>query len=237
GATWDAPTAGNAINAWSAAFGDQIDVVVSNNDGMGMAVFNAWSKEQGVPTFGYDANSDAVAAIADGYCGTISQNADVQAYLTLRTLRNALDDVDIMTGISIPDAAGNVLSEDLFYYDEETRCFYALNGAVTEANYKDYLDATAPNKAFSSQLDEKDFPVRNVWLNLYNAADNFLNATYLPQLQNYDKTLNLNVEYVKGDGQTEANIIDRLGNPDAYEGFCINMVKTDDGASYMMKLS
>ena len=237
GATWDAPTAGNAINAWSAAFGDQIDVVVSNNDGMGMAVFNAWSKEQGVPTFGYDANSDAVAAIEDGYCGTISQNADVQAYLTLRTLRNALDDVDIMTGISIPDAAGNVLSEDLFYYDEETRCFYALNGAVTEANYKDFLDATAPNKAFSSQLDEKDFPVRNVWLNLYNAADNFLNATYLPQLQNYDKTLNLNVEYVKGDGQTEANIIDRLGNPDAYEGFCINMVKTDDGASYMMKLS
>ncbi|MER2152415.1 MAG: sugar-binding protein, partial [Candidatus Limivicinus sp.] len=52
GATWDAPTAGNAINTWSAAFGDQIDVVVSNNDGIGMAVFNAWSKEQGVPTFG-----------------------------------------------------------------------------------------------------------------------------------------------------------------------------------------
>ena len=43
GATWDAPTAGNAINTWSAAFGDQIDVVVSNNDGMGMAIFNAWS--------------------------------------------------------------------------------------------------------------------------------------------------------------------------------------------------
>ena len=135
GATWDAPTAGNAIGTWSAAFGDQIDVVVSNNDGMGMAIFNAWSQETGVPTFGYDANSDAVAAIADGYCGTISQNADVQAYLTLRVLRNALDGNDIMTGISTPDAAGNTLTEDLFYYDEETRCFYALNGAVTSDNY------------------------------------------------------------------------------------------------------
>ena len=41
-----------------------------------------------VPTFGYDANSDAVAAIAEGYGGTISQHADVQAYLTLRVLRN-----------------------------------------------------------------------------------------------------------------------------------------------------
>ncbi len=237
GATWDAPTAGNAINTWSAAFGDQIDVVVSNNDGMGMAVFNAWSKEAGVPTFGYDANSDAVAAIADGYCGTISQNADVQAYLTLRTLRNALDGVDIMTGISTPDAAGNVLSEDLYKYDAETRCFYALNGAVTADNYQNFLDATAPNAAFSNQLTEKDAPVKKVWLDIFNSTDNFLNATYLPQLENYDGILNLDVEYVKGDGQTEANIIDRLANPDAYEGFCINMVKTDNGAAYMSKLS
>ena len=118
GETWNAATAGNTIEIWSAAFGDQIDVVVSNNDGMGMAVFNGWSHKEGVPTFGYDANSDAVAAIAEGYCGTISQNADVQAYLTLRTMRNALDGADIMVGISTPDAAGNVLSDDLYYYDK-----------------------------------------------------------------------------------------------------------------------
>ena len=63
GATWDAATAGNAIGTWTASFGDQIDVVVSNNDGMGMSMFNAWAKDSKVPTFGYDANSDAVAAI------------------------------------------------------------------------------------------------------------------------------------------------------------------------------
>ena len=236
GATWDAPTAGNAIGTWSAAFGDQIDVVVSNNDGMGMAIFNAWSQEQGVPTFGYDANSDAVAAIAVGYCGTISQNADVQAYLTLRVLRNALDGADIMTGISTPDAAGNCLTEDLFYYDEDTRCFYALNGAVTSENYEAFLDATAPNPLFSNQLEEADAPVQKVWLDIFNSTDNFLNATYLPQLQNYDKVLNLDVEYVKGDGQTEANITDRLANPAEYDAFAINMCKTDNAAAYMAKL-
>ncbi len=236
GATWDAPTAGNAIATWSAAFGDQIDIVVSNNDGMGMAVFNAWSHENNVPTFGYDANSDAVAAIADGYCGTISQNADVQAYLTLRVLRNALDDADIMTGIGTPDAAGNVLSEDLFYYDEETRCFYALNGAVTADNYENFLDATAPNAAFSNQLSEDDAPVKKVWLDIFNSTDNFLNATYLPQLQNYDKIMNLEVEYIKGDGQTEANITDRLANPGEYDAFAINMCKTDNAAAYTAKL-
>ncbi len=236
GATWDAPTAGNAIIAWDGSFGDQIDVVVSNNDGMGMAVFNGWAQEKGVPTFGYDANSDAVAAIADGYCGTISQNADVQAYLTLRTLRNALDDADILVGISTPDAAGNVLSDDLYYYDEATRCFYALNGAVTAANYEAFLDATAPNPAFNKQLSEDDAAVKKVWLSIYNSADNFLNATYVPQLKNYASALNLDVEYVLGDGQTEANLIDRLGNPSEYDGFAINMVKTDNAASYMVKL-
>ncbi len=236
GATWDAPTAGTAIMTWSASFGDQIDVVVSNNDGMGMAVFNAWSKDNNVPTFGYDANSDAVAAIADGYCGTISQNADVQAYLTLRVMRNALDDADIMTGISTPDAAGNVLSEDIYKYDEETRCFYALNGAVTAENYESYLDATAANPAFSNQLTEEDAPVKKVWLDIFNSTDNFLNATYKPQLENYDGILNLDVEYIAGDGQTEANITDRLANPSEYDGFAINMVKTDNAASYTSKL-
>ena len=45
GATWDAATAGNAIGTWSSSFGDQIDIVASNNDGMGMSMFNAWSKD------------------------------------------------------------------------------------------------------------------------------------------------------------------------------------------------
>ena len=44
GATWDAATAGNAIGTWSSSFGKDIDVVVSNNDGMGMSMFNASSK-------------------------------------------------------------------------------------------------------------------------------------------------------------------------------------------------
>ena len=35
GATWDAATAGNAIGTWASSFGDSIDLVVSNNDGMG----------------------------------------------------------------------------------------------------------------------------------------------------------------------------------------------------------
>ena len=237
GATWDAGTAGNAITTWSASFGDQIDVIASNNDGMGMAMFTGWSQANGVPTFGYDANSDAVAAIANGYGGTISQHADVQAYLTLRVLRNALDGVDIDTGIGTADDAGNVLSSDVYKYVDEERSYYALNVAVTEENYEDFLDSTVTYAPVSYQLDAETHPTKNVWLNIYNAADNFLGSTYQPLLQKYDDLLNLNVEYIGGDGQTEANITNRLGNPSAYDAFAINMVKTDNAASYTALLS
>ena len=233
GATWDAATAGNAIGTWAASFGDEIDVVVSNNDGMGMSMFNAWAKENEVPTFGYDANSDAVAAIAEGYGGTISQHADVQAYLTLRVLRNALDGVDIDTGIGTADAAGNKLEEGVDYrYSADERSYYALNIAITADNYKDFTDSTKVYSKVSNQLDASKSPEKKVWLNIYNASDNFLSSTYQPLLQNYDDLLNLKVEYIGGDGQTESNVTNRLGNPGEYDAFAINMVKTDNAASY-----
>ena len=233
GATWDAATAGNAIGTWSASFGDQIDVVVSNNDGMGMSMFNAWAKDNKVPTFGYDANSDAVAAIAEGYGGTISQHADVQAYLTLRVLRNALDGVDIDTGIGIADEAGNKLDEGVDYrYSEAERSYYALNIAVTSANYQDFTDSTKVYSKVAHQLDTAKSPEKKVWLNIYNASDNFLSSTYQPLLQNYDDLMNLKVDYIGGDGQTESNITNRLGNPGEYDAFAINMVKTDNATSY-----
>ena len=232
GATWDAATAGNAIGTWSSSFGKEIDVVVSNNDGTGMSMFNAWSKENKVPTFGYDANNDAVAAIAEGYGGTISQHADVQAYLTLRVLRNALDGVDVDTGIGTADEAGNVLSDDVYVYKDDERSYHALNVAVTAENYQEFTDSTKVYEPVSNQLDESKSPKKKVWLDIYNAADNFLSSTYQPLLQNYDDLLNLDVEYIGGDGQTESNITNRLGNPDQYDAFAINMVKTDNAASY-----
>ena len=56
--------------------------------------------------------------------------------------------------------------------------------------------------------------------------------TYQPLLQNYDDLMNLTVDYIGGDGQTESNITNRLGNPGEYDAFAINMVKTDNATSY-----
>lgn len=200
-------------------------------------MFNAWSKDNKVPTFGYDANSDAVAAIADGYAGTISQHADVQAYLTLRVVRNCLDGVDVDTGIGTKDDAGNVLTSDVYEYKEDERSYYALNVAVTADNYKDFTDSTVTYAPVSNQLDESKSPSKKVWLDIYNSSDNFLSSTYQPLLEKYDDLMNLDVDYIGGDGQTESNITNRLGNPGEYDAFCINMVKTDNAASYTALLS
>ena len=174
----------------------------------------------------------ATAGIAEGYGGTISQHADVQAYLTLRVLRNSLDGVDIDTGIGTADEAGNVLSDKEYVYKEDERSYYALNVAVTADNYKEFTDSTKTFEPVSKQLDESKAPKKKVWLNIYNASDNFLSSTYQPLLEKYDDLLNLDVEYIGGDGQTESNITNRLGNPSQYDAFAINMVKTDNAASY-----
>ena len=135
------------------------------------------------------------------------------------------------------DEAGNVLSDDVYVYNDEQRSYYALNVAVTADNYEDFLDSTVVYAPVSNQLDEAEHPRKSVWLNIYNAADNFLGSTYQPLLQNYDDLLNLDVEYIGGDGQTESNITNRLGNPSQYDAFAINMVKTDNAASYTSLLS
>ena len=45
-------------------------------------------------------------------------------------------------------------------------------------------------------------------------------------------SLTMKVDYIGGDGQTESNITNRLGNPNEYDAFAINMVKTDNASAY-----
>ena len=115
--------------------------------------------------------------------------------LTLRVLRNALDGVDVDTGIGTEDDAGNVLSDDVYVYNADERSYYALNVAVTADNYQDFTDSTKIYEPVSAQLDEGAHASKKVWLNIYNASDNFLSSTYQPLLQNYDKLLNLCLLY------------------------------------------
>ena len=67
--------------------------------------------------------------------------------------------------------------------------------------------------------------------------NSLIQARVQPLLENYEDLHNLKADYIGGDGQTESNITNRLGNPNEYDAFAINMVKTDNASAYTSLLS
>jgi len=237
GVPWDHETARAALDEWVAALGDRIDVVVCNNDGMAVELFDHWARREGVATFGYDGTPDAVAAVGEGLAGTITQNSSVQAYLTLRLLRNALDGVDPQTGIATADARGNVLPAESYRYDAETRSFYVANTVITAHGYQDHLKEARVLEAVGSALDETSSPRKRVWLSIYRAADDYLDGMYQPLLALYDDLLNLDVDYIGGDGEDDDNVLARLARADEYDAYAINLVATHNARAYLQRLA
>ncbi len=179
GSTWNANAATEAMGGWATKFGNQIDLVVSNNDGMAMGALQASNYPAGVPIFGYDANADAIEAIGAGkLTGTVSQNVDAQATATLQMLRNLLDGLtgaDVWTkGISAPDAYGNQISAPVEYI-AGTKAILAANSGVDKSNWKDYTEGTR-----DAGIKQTNAPKKKVLLTIYNAGDNFLSSSYLP---------------------------------------------------------
>ncbi|MBR4373399.1 MAG: substrate-binding domain-containing protein [Treponema sp.] len=235
GSTWNANAATDAMGGWATKYGDQLDMVVSNNDGMAMGCLQASNYPAGVPIFGYDANADAIEAIGAGkLTGTVSQNVDAQATATLQVIRNLLDGLsgdDVRKkGISEPDQYGNKISADVDYIPE-TKAVLAQNTGVDSTNWQDYT-AGKRDKGVKQTTAEK----KKVILTIYNAADNFLSSSYLPALQYYAPLLNLDLTVVQGDGQNEVSCLDKFTNLNSFDAYAINMVKTNSARDYTDKL-
>ncbi|MCI1208497.1 MAG: substrate-binding domain-containing protein [Treponema sp.] len=236
GSTWNANAATEAMGGWATKYGDEIDMVVSNNDGMAMGCLQASNYPAGVPIFGYDANADAIEAIGAGkMTGTVSQNVDAQACGTLQVLRNLLDGLsgaDIYTkGFTTPDAYGNKISATMQYITD-TKALLAANTAVTAANWEQYK---AGNR--DTGIKQTNAATKKVLLTIYNSADNFLSSSYLPALKYYAPLLNLDLTIVQGDGQNEASCLDKFTNFNNFDAFAINMVKTNSGKDYTDRLA
>ncbi len=235
GSTWNANAATEAMGGWATKFADQIDMVISNNDGMAMGCLQASNYPAGVPIFGYDANADAIEAIGKGVLtGTVSQNVDAQATATLQVLRNLLDGLtgdDVHTkGISVADKYGNKISAPVQYWSD-VKAVMAENSGVTAANWQGYASGNRDTGIKQTQADKK-----KVLLTIYNSADNFLSSSYVPALKYYAPLLNIDLTIVQGDGQNESSCLDRFTNLNNFDAFAVNMVKTNSGADYTDKL-
>ena len=235
GSTWNANAATDAMGGWATKYGTQLDMVVSNNDGMAMGCLQASNYPAGVPIFGYDANADAIEAIGSGkLTGTVSQNVDAQATATLQVIRNLLDGLEgedvYKKGIFEADSNGNKISAEITYVPE-TKAVLALNAGVNSDNWKQY---TAGNR--DKGIKQTNAAKKKVLLTIYNAADNFLSSSYLPALNYYAPLLNLDLTVVQGDGQYEASCLDKFTNLNSFDAYAINMVKTNSGRDYTDKL-
>ena len=235
GSTWNANAATDAMLNWATSLGNQIDMVISNNDGMAMGCLQASNYPEGVPIFGYDANADAIEAIGAGrLTGTVSQNVDAQATATLQVIRNLLDGLtgeDVVTkGITEPDQYGNKISAAMEYLPE-TKALLAANTGVNASNWTEYQAG-----ARDAGIKQTNAETKRVILTIYNSADNFLSSSYVPALQYYAPLLNLDLTIVQGDGQNEASCLDRFTNLNSFDAYAINMVKTNSGWDYLDKL-
>ena len=235
GSTWNANAATEAMGGWATKFGKQIDMVVSNNDGMAMGCLQASNYPAGVPIFGYDANADAVEAIGAGKLfGTVSQNVDAQAAGTLQVIRNLLDGLtgaDVYTkGFSVPDQYGNKITPEV-QYKADQRGLFALNGPVDPSNWKSYTEGNRDAGIKQTKAEKK-----KVLLTIYNSADNFLSSSYLPALRYYAPLMGIDLTVVQGDGQSEASCLDKFTNLKNFDAFAVNMVKTNSAADYTDKL-
>ena len=232
GSTWNANAATEAMGGWATKFGTQIDMVVSNNDGMAMGCLQASNYPAGVPIFGYDANADAIEAIGAGkLSGTVSQNVDAQATATLQVLRNLLDGLtgsDVYTkGISEPDQYGNQISAPVAYWADQ-KAVMAANSGVNSDNWKMYTAGTR-----DAGIKQSTAPAKKVLLTIYNAGDNFLSSSYIPALQYYAPLLNINLTIVQVDGQNESSCLDKFTNLSNFDAYAINMVKTNSASNYL----
>lgn len=232
GSTWNANAATEAMGGWATKFGTQIDMVVSNNDGMAMGCLQASNYPAGVPIFGYDANADAIEAIGAGkLSGTVSQNVDAQATATLQVLRNLLDGLtgsDVYTkGITEPDQYGNQISAPVAYWADQ-KAVMAANSGVNSDNWQMYTAGTR-----DAGVKQSTAPAKKVLLTIYNAGDNFLSSSYIPALQYYAPLLNINLTIVQGDGQNESSCLDKFTNLSNFDAYAINMVKTNSASNYL----
>jgi len=236
GSTWNADAAKDATTAWVSKLGAGIDMFVSNNDGMAEGCLSNPSFPN-VPIFGYDANADAVADIGTGkMTGTVSQNVDAQAAGTLQMIRNICDGLtgeDVYKkGFTENDQYGNKISASMAYISS-TKAVLASNTAVTAANYTNYTSGSRDTGIAQLTSSAKTL---KVWIDLYNASDNFLSSSYKPALEYYAGKMNINLSFTLGDGSSENSVSDYFVNLDNFDAFAVNMVKTNSGSLYTGKI-
>ncbi len=99
--TWSTTEAGETMASWlTTDFADEIELVISNNDGMAFGAIQAMKNAgYSIPIYGVDALEEALAKIGTGDMnGTVLNDGVNQARATLDLAVNAANGVDVLQG-------------------------------------------------------------------------------------------------------------------------------------------
>jgi methyl-galactoside transport system substrate-binding protein len=108
-ANWDNDKANQAMEAWLAKFGDKIEFVIANNDGMASgaisalqnAGYNTGDSDKYIPVFGVDATEEAINLIEKGaMTGTVKQDGEGMGKAVFALAKNAAQGKDFLEGTS-----------------------------------------------------------------------------------------------------------------------------------------
>ena len=104
---WDTELANSAMTSWLTKYGDEIELVISNNDAMAQGAvsalqsigYNKGDSSKYVPVVGVDATDAAKELINKGYMyGTVLQDADKMAKAIFKVAENIADGKDYLDG-------------------------------------------------------------------------------------------------------------------------------------------
>jgi methyl-galactoside transport system substrate-binding protein len=106
-AMWDATKATEKMDAWISKYGDKIEFVICNNDGMALGAISALEKagyfsgDKYMPVVGVDAIPEALDMIANGkMVGSVLNDAKNQGKATIDLAANAANGKDVLSGTS-----------------------------------------------------------------------------------------------------------------------------------------
>jgi methyl-galactoside transport system substrate-binding protein len=126
---WSTAFGTSTMETWITSFGDSIELVIANNDGMALGAIAAMQTAGvSIPIYGVDALPDALTAIENGTLnGTVLNDGANQAKATIDLAINAAKgETDVTTGTDW------VLSTD------GTKAVRVAYVAVTKDNYEDF---------------------------------------------------------------------------------------------------
>ncbi len=127
-ATWSTADGEANMSGWITQFGDEIELVIANNDGMAFGASAAMEKAGvSIPLYGVDALAEALTMIEAGTMqGTVLNDGVNQAVATIELAVNAAQGNDVVQGT------------DWVIENEETKAVRVPYVGVTIANVADF---------------------------------------------------------------------------------------------------